>query len=588
MVKMIRFTFLVLFVFLSFVAKSQFVMTNNGASFYCASGSIVWSNGGVNNIGDSLYNLGDFTIVGNFQNDGLVSGNGLYRIGAHWINNDTFKCGTSIVYMDNTPGGQPAIVPDQLIMGTSHTAFFDLTLVGVGKKSITLDDTVKHYLDLTDRELAVDDHTMFVTNSDPLAIHRTSGFVSNLTNGWLNRTTTINSPYLFPVGSSNNFMRYRPVELTTTVEDSISQYEVGFFNYNATNDGYNVHQKDSTICMVDSLYYHKINRVFGKDTVDVTIYFDQLTDGPWNGMANWQYNINNAWGNMKPTSQLYSPMWGVTKTNWHTWTDLPYALIAKVPDSIQINGPTQICYSTNPITYDVWGDVNDHYIWNIYGGHIIGDATGHSIEVVWDSAGIGTITMQEISLWGYCPSMPSHLSVTIYPKPIASFQIVPSDTTHIFAYDLIHFVNHSQNAVQWQWDFGDGSPSSQQSPYHVYEKPGVYNVCLWVSSINDCIDDTCISVDVIEGVDIPNVFTPNGDGFNDEFNIHASGVSEFHLQIFNRWGVLLFESTSPYVKWDGKTMAGEQAPDGTYYYILYAKSDKQDYSKHGFLTLLRN
>lgn len=589
-VKIIRVSSVILFVCLSFVAKSQFTMTNNGATFYCANGSVVWSNGGVNNIGDSLYNLGEFTIVGNFQNDGLVSGNGSYRIGAHWKNNGTFKCGTSIVYMDNTPGIMGGLVPNQLIDGTSHNTFYDLTLVGVGVKSITLDDTVKHYLDLTDRELAVDNHTLFITDTDPLAIHRTSGFISNLSNGWLNRTTAVNSAYLFPMGSSFNFMRYRPVEITTVVEDSISQYVVGFFNYNPSGDGYNVHQKDTTICMVDSLYYHKINRVFGKDKVDITIYYDQITDGPWNGMANWNLNNNNEWINMKPTQQLYSPMWGIEKLNWHTWTNLPYALIARVPDSVQIDGPTHYCMGSGLTTYIAYGQPTDQYIWSVSGGHIVGDVTTQTIQILWDTPGTGVITVQEISPWGYCIGLMSHYYTTVYAQPIADFQPLHLDSAHtaIFAFDVIHFIDLSTNAVQWNWEFGDGSPSSLQSPYHLYDKPDSFNVCLTVASIHGCVADTCKTVDVVEGIVVPNVFTPNGDGYNDFFDIDASGMTDYHLQVFNRWGVLLFESNSPYVKWDGKTLSGVDASDGTYFYILYAKSNKQDYSRHGTVTLLRN
>jgi len=562
-------------------------MTTSGAKVYFAQGSVVWVNGGVNNIGDSLYNLGDFTVAGDFQNDGLVSGNGIYRIGANWINNGRFSCGTSTFIMDNTPGGLSAIVPNQLIEGSKTTAFYNLTLVGVGKKSITLDDTVTHFLDLTDRELATGHHILLVSNTDPLAINRTSGFVSNLSNGWLRRTTSINSPYLFPVGSSISLLRYRPVEITTTIEDSISQYEVGFFNYTASADGFNVHQKDNTICIVDSLYYHKINRVFGKDTVDITMYYDHFTDGSWNGMANWDLSNTQKWGNMAPASQLYNPMWGVKRTNWFTWTNLPYALITKSPDPVQIIGPAEVCVSINPITYTTSGNPNDHYIWSVHGGYIVGDPTGSTIQIVWDSVGVGTVNAQEISA-GDCIGMMASYNVTVDPSPYANFQILPSDTMHIFALDLIHFVDLSQSAVQWSWDFGDGSPSSQQNPYHIYEQPGLYTVCLTVSSANDCIGDTCKIIDVIEGIEIPNVFTPNGDGFNDVFDIHSSGLTDFHLQIFNRWGVLMFESESPFVKWDGKTLSGVDASDGTYYYVLVAKSNDKDYSTHGFLTLLRH
>jgi gliding motility-associated-like protein len=598
MVKSGKLLLLLIFSLFAFFVKGQdTTMTKeNGVVMYCAAGSVVWINGSFHNIGDSLYNLGEFHVAGeniftnegDFVNDGLASGNGKYFIAGHWVNNKLFKSGTSEVIMDNTPGGIPSIVTNQLITGTQQTTFYDLTLIGIGIKAITSDDSVTHYLNLNDRELAVDNHTIFVTNTDPLAIHRTSGFVSNLTNGWLSRRTGVIGPYPFPMGSSAGVMRYRPVDIKTN-NDSLGEFVVGFFNYSSSVDGFFVDQKDTTICMVDSLYYHKINRTFGKDTtVDITIYFDQLTDGPWNGMANWNLDNLNEWTNLAPTFQLYSPMWGIKKSDWNTWTNEPYALIAKVPNAVQIDGAVEYCIGSGIVSYIAYGDPADNYIWTITGGHFVGDSIYQTIHVIWDVPGTGILTVEEVQNWGYCVGLPSQYSVTVYPEPIASFVVVPHDTTHIFAYDLIHFVDISQNAVQWSYDFGDGSPSNQQSPYHVYEQPGIYTVCLYIASEHDCIDDTCLTVEVVEGLDIPNVFTPNGDGFNDDFNIHASGIAQYYLQVYNRWGVLLFESNNPYVKWDGKTMSGENCADGTYYYILSAKSDNNDYSQHGFVTLLRN
>jgi len=340
--------------------------------------------------------------------------------------------------------------------------------------------------------------------------------------------------------------------------------------------------------MVDSLFYHKINRVFGKDTVNITIYYNHLTDGAWNGIANWNLNSAHKWGSLAPTSLLFSPMDGVKKTNWSNWSNLPYALIARVPDPVQIFGPNEVCVNTGPSTYTNSGDINDQYVWNVQGGYIIGSNSGSSVQIVWDSVGVGTVSAQEISPWGYCIGMLSNYFVTVYPNATADFQVVPKDSTYIFAFDLIHFLDQSQNAVQWNWDFGDGITSTQQDPYHEYEKPGIYTVCLAITNIHGCQGDTCKNVEVTEGLIIPNVFTPNGDGFNDIFNVEASGMTDFHLQIFNRWGSLLFESTSPAVQWDGRTLSGTEATDGTYFYVLVARSNKKDYSSHGCLTLLRH
>ncbi len=87
---------------------------------------------------------------------------------------------------------------------------------------------------------------------------------------------------------------------------------------------------------------------------------------------------------------------------------------------------------------------------------------------------------------------------------------------------------------------------------------------------------------------LPNVVTIDGDGINDQFHIKNSNVKEFNIKVFNRWGVLVFESTAPSIDWDGKTIAGADVPTGTYFYSLKAitVSDKE-ITRNGFLELIR-
>lgn len=579
-------TFLVCLLFTANL-HGQALVTNNGASFYAGAGSVVYINGTVNNIGDSLYNLGHISIVGDLVNNGRISGNGTYEVAENWENHGLFRRGTSHVILNNTLTPIGPVTLNQLLTGTVSTEFYDLTLTGTGIKSLVLDQTVHHFLNLNDRELALDNQTMSVVNTNPLAIQRTSGFISNLNNGWLERTTILIGPYSFPMGSSQGATRYRPVEISPSVTDT-NVYVVGFYNYDPSADGYTIANKDTTICRVDSLFYHRINRITGTTAADITIYFDHITDGPWNGMANWDGSATpNMWTNMKPTSLIYSPMYGVTKSNWNTFTYDPYALIANVPDSVAINGSNVVCDNSDSVYYEAWGDPNDNYIWTVFGGNIIGDSTSNHIYVDWTQPGIGVITVQEITAFGYCVSLMSHLLVTVNSSPIAGFQVIPDDSVNVFAYDLISFVDTSFNASEWFWDFGDGMTSTQENPFHMYTAPGIYNVCLWATSPTHCIDSMCIQLTVAEGLIVPNVFTPNGDGSNDYFEIRNSGMTQYHLQVYNRWGVLTFESNNPSTLWDGKTLSGELASEGTYYYLINAHSEFKDYSEHGSVTLLR-
>lgn len=68
---------------------------------------------------------------------------------------------------------------------------------------------------------------------------------------------------------------------------------------------------------------------------------------------------------------------------------------------------------------------------------------------------------------------------------------------------------------------------------------------------------------------IPNAFTPNGDGINDTFGVKGEGIKEFTLNIFNRWGELIFETHNPKQQWDG-TYMNNPVEIGEYVYTMKA------------------
>ncbi len=87
---------------------------------------------------------------------------------------------------------------------------------------------------------------------------------------------------------------------------------------------------------------------------------------------------------------------------------------------------------------------------------------------------------------------------------------------------------------------------------------------------------------------VPNVFTPNQDGTNDLFYIHTEGVKEMRAEIYDRWGLKMHEWNGLTGSWNGETLGGMPAPDGTYYYIINLTDlvDKKHLVKGAF-TLIR-
>ena len=561
--------------FSSQVMLAQPLFTNNSAVIWTAPMALVAVNGDLHNIDTSITNNGQLLINGNFTNDGLAQGNGIWEVMGNWINNASFLCGTSNV---NLRGGA------QLITGTQQTTYYNLNLTGIGIKTMTLNAFVTHHLNLTDRELATDVNTIFVTSTDPLAVSNTTGFVSSLANGSLSRNTAFFADYFFPVGSSLGINRYRPVNITPNKADS-NTYTVRFVNNNPTLDGYNVNLKDTTLCLIDSFFYHRINRTAGIDTASITIFYVPTDDGDWNAIANWRPLPANQWQSMGMGTMQTIPMVGVTRWNWGDFSSDPYALAAVIPSAPQIYGDSSVCDNEPTQYYQTWGDTSLIYVWNVVGGTIIGDTNQNAIYVHWDSTGVGIITVQVISPYGNCISPPSVFVALISQSPIANFSYSPD--SNLYAFDLIAFTDLSTNAVSWQWNFNDGLMLAQQNPYHVFENMGIYTVTLIVTAANGCTDTIVKNIDIIQGVISPNVFSPNGDGYNDYFYVKASGMDVYDLKIFNRWGLLMFESNSPSARWDGKTQGGLDAPDGTYFYTLVAKSSDQDYSRNGVVTLIR-
>ena len=160
---------------------------------------------------------------------------------------------------------------------------------------------------------------------------------------------------------------------------------------------------------------------------------------------------------------------------------------------------------------------------------------------------------------------------------------------------IFTFTNSTLNASNFFWTFPNGDSSFEVNPTQ-YIDPKYYGdtIRLIVEFGTNCADTAYGFValpDSLEYPNIPNVFTPNGDGKNDFFRIDGvlEQCNETSIYIYNRWGQLYFEDHVSYFKWDGKSKAGEEAPEGVYFFILKTENlitgKKRDV--HGTITLIR-
>ena len=187
------------------------------------------------------------------------------------------------------------------------------------------------------------------------------------------------------------------------------------------------------------------------------------------------------------------------------------------------------------------------------------------------------------------PTDDTSMVITVYNGPTASFTYTPTMPKENTPYQ---FANTSINATNYKWFFGDGDSlvtSSVLPVSHIYNASGQYNVCLIAYNEHGCTDTACTTVTTIVTpvVDVPNAFSPNTDGTNDVIYVQGFAISKMSWRIYNRWGQLLFVSSSINNGWDGR-FKGALQPQDVYAYTLSIEfSDGTKLNKKGDITLLR-
>ena len=163
----------------------------------------------------------------------------------------------------------------------------------------------------------------------------------------------------------------------------------------------------------------------------------------------------------------------------------------------------------------------------------------------------------------------------------------------------VQFTNLSSAATTYVWNYGNGSNQTTHSVADsttntTYPNAGTYTVTMVANNVTNgttCSATATLVVVVTEGYTliIPNIFTPNGDAINDNFMVKGEGVSNFSMEIYDRWGLKIFSSSSINTVWDGKTAGGKDVPADTYFYLINATSSKTNVSTEykGYITLIR-
>lgn len=198
--------------------------------------------------------------------------------------------------------------------------------------------------------------------------------------------------------------------------------------------------------------------------------------------------------------------------------------------------------------------------------HIFEEAGNYGVTLIITGAGgcTDTISYQNI--------------IEVWPNPTADFDYVTVADPQIDG--TVNFFDQSSPVISWEWDLGDGTTFTEQNPSHQYSYHGDKFIILIVTDSLGCTDtlEEFITVDFYGGLFVPNAIIPNSG--NSGINIFlpaGTGLMEYTLEIYDKWGNLIFESskledTSPAEGWDG-TYKGEVVPQGAYVWQILAVFD---------------
>jgi PKD repeat protein len=215
----------------------------------------------------------------------------------------------------------------------------------------------------------------------------------------------------------------------------------------------------------------------------------------------------------------------------------------------------------------------NNYLWTFGNGDTSTSATP---TYVYTAAGNFNVTLTASNL--YCSSSDNSGVVIVHPKPTAAF-----DYTQVYVDDTpngtISFENLSGGAGAYSWQFGDGEGTTESDPTHQFPGVGPYVTTLIVANQYMCADTAYMTVtpDYFQSLFIPNALFPGNPagGESTLFLPKGKSLKAYHLQIFDTWGISIFETSlldvngSPAEGWDG-TKNGVPCPQDVYVWKIDA------------------
>ena len=186
----------------------------------------------------------------------------------------------------------------------------------------------------------------------------------------------------------------------------------------------------------------------------------------------------------------------------------------------------------------------------------------------------------------------SEFDIVLGETPYADFEFkdtTPTEAAYTYIFRNKYFTPIEGIDVKYLWTFPDNSTSTDSVAEYVFDEneEGVYVVGLQLTDENGCSGSIEKKIPVSKTLMVPNVFSPNGDELNDNFIVTTSGEYTYEFKVFTLKGFQVYSSSSPEIRWDGRTVDGREASEGVYYYVIQSDETPVETALSGYIHLFR-
>jgi len=295
------------------------------------------------------------------------------------------------------------------------------------------------------------------------------------------------------------------------------------------------------------------------------------TDGVWTETTNSGMLTNNLWNSTSLTFGTYLFNYRVTGSCNQFANSVVSVTLFSIPNAPIATADAIVCESSDIHLY-ASTVTNANYFWTGPNGYT--STQQNPLLTTVSQATNGTYTVYVTQ--NNCES--DEDSVAIVVNPLPDFTLNQECVGKDYVVTAVFDENNTSGILSW---IGPDAFSSNQNPIIITRaKTGIYS--LTVTNPSGCT--TTKDIDVIRTFcEIPNVITPNNDGSNEELNLIGFDVNK--IEIFNRWGRLVYEKNNYSNEWHGQNQKGEKLPDGTYFYLITLETNEV---KNGWIFVSGN